>query len=321
MARDLVYLVTGGCGFIGEWIVRLLLKEDYVTEVKIFDLNESEAIKLLRTASTAVTFVEGDITDYSQILSAVKGVDVVIHTAAIVDILDIFPFKKLEAINVGGTENVVNACLAMDVSYLVYTSSLAAVGPNTNNDPMVRVTEDTFYPGEPSLSYGRTKAQAEKLTRLANGQQVMKCKYMFSNVAWMHLLAARQMQLHPNLMGGQAYYAYDDTPFKQRFKLNHELFTKIDHTIQIGRRIPYWKIWLIVVIQNLLKVIVKPFWSLKPFMTLSILKLVSIAYCYDTDKAFRHFGYKPLFTWLESKQRTCRWLKQEIQGQKIEKEN
>ncbi|XP_066457648.1 3 beta-hydroxysteroid dehydrogenase type 7-like [Eleutherodactylus coqui] len=367
MARDLVYLVTGGCGFIGEWIVRLLLKEDYVTEVKIFDLNESEAIKLLRTASTAVTFVEGDITEYNQILSAVKGVDVVIHTAAIVDILDIFPFKKLEAINVGGTENVVNACLAMDVSYLVYTSSLAAVGPNTNNDPMVRVTEDTLYPGEPSLSYGRTKAQAEKLTLLANGQQtrngykLITCvirpssiygekdrslidRYKSAkansnyinyiepehaeknftyvgNVAWMHILAARQMQLYPNLMGGQAYYAYDDTPFKQRFKLNHELFTEIDHTIQIGRRIPYWKIWLIVVIQNLLKVIVKPFWSLKPFMTLSILKLVSIAYCYDTDKAFRHFGYKPLFTWLESKQRTCRWLKQEIQGQKIEKEN
>lgn len=44
-----MYLVTGGCGFIGEWVVKLLLKEDYVKEVKVFDLNESEAIKHLDT--------------------------------------------------------------------------------------------------------------------------------------------------------------------------------------------------------------------------------------------------------------------------------
>lgn len=49
-----------------------------------------------------VTFVKGDITDYKQILSVMKGVDVVIHTAALVDSLDTFPLKKLEAINVSG---------------------------------------------------------------------------------------------------------------------------------------------------------------------------------------------------------------------------
>lgn len=362
MAKDLVYLVTGGCGFIGEWVVKLLLKEDYVKEVKVFDLNESEAIKHLGTASTMVTFVKGDITDYKQILSVMKGVDVVIHTAALVDSLDTFPLKKLEAINVSGTENVINACVAMDVPYLVYTSSIAAVGPNANNDPLIRVTEDTYYPGEPLLSYGKTKARAEKLTQLANGQQTRngnklitcvirpstiygeKTPFLLNqyksaksnynrinyiepehtessvtyvgNIAWMHVLAARQMQLHPDLLGGQVYYAYDETPFKQRFKLHHELFTEIDPDIQIGKNIPYWKMWIIVVIYSLLKVIVRPFWTLKPFMSLSILKLVTITYSHDTDKAFRDFGYKPLFTWVESKQRTCQWIKQEIQCQK-----
>ncbi|XP_075706930.1 3 beta-hydroxysteroid dehydrogenase type 7-like [Rhinoderma darwinii] len=357
MAKDLVYLVTGGCGFIGEWIVKLLLKEDYVKEVKIFDLNESEAIKNLDTASTVVTFVKGDITDFNQILPAVKGVDVVLHTAALVDFLDLFPFKKLEAINVGGTENVINACLAMDVPYLVYTSSIAAVGPNSNNDPMVRVTEDTLYHGEPLLSYGKTKARAEKLTRLANGQQTRNGNKLITcvirpsniygektqnlldnyrsakssynrinyiepehteqsltyvgNIAWMHVLAARHVQFRPDVLGGQVYYAYDDTPFKHRVKLLHELYTEIDPSIQIGKHIPYWKMWIMVFMYSLIKVIVRPFWSLKPFLTLPILKLLSITYCHDSDKAFRDFGYKPLFTWVESKQRTCKWLKQE----------
>ncbi|XP_056414461.1 3 beta-hydroxysteroid dehydrogenase type 7-like [Hyla sarda] len=367
MEKDLVYLVTGGCGFIGEWIVKLLLKEDYVKEVRIFDLNESEAIKHLDTAYTAVTFVKGDITEFSQILSAVEGVDVVIHTAALVDYLDVFPFKKLEAINVGGTENVINACLVKDVPYLVYTSSIAAVGPNINNDPLVRVTEDTLYPGEPSLSYGRTKAQAEKLTRLANGQQTKNGKKLITcvirpsnvygdktpnllslyksakskynrlnyiepdenehsltyvgNIAWMHVLAAQQMQLHPDRLGGQVYYTYDDTPFKHRVKLHHDLFTEMDPDIEIGEHVPYWKMWIIVFIYSLIKVIVRPVWNVKPFMTLPVLKLMTISYSHDTDKAFRDFGYKPLFTWVESKQRTCQWLKQATQQQGNEDRN
>ncbi|XP_071989273.1 3 beta-hydroxysteroid dehydrogenase type 7-like [Engystomops pustulosus] len=359
MSKDLVYLVTGGCGFIGEWIVNLLLREDYVKEVKIFDLNENEAVKYLGTASTTVTFVKGDITDFKQFSLAVKGVDVVIHCAALVDFLDLAPFKKLEAINVGGTENVINACLAMDVPYLVFTSSIAAVGPNANNDPMVRVTEDTFYPGEPLLSYGRTKARAEKLTRLANGQKTRNGKKLTTcvirpsniygektpvllshfksaksnsnrinyiepadteqsltyvgNIAWMHVLAARQMQLHPDLLGGQVYYAYDETPFNHRAQLNHDLFTAMDPAIQIGRHIPYWKMWILVFIHTSIRVIFSPFWNIKPFLTFTILKLLSITYSHDTDKAYRHFGYKPIFTWLESKQRTVKWLKQELQ--------
>ncbi|XP_040279454.1 3 beta-hydroxysteroid dehydrogenase type 7-like [Bufo bufo] len=359
MAKDLVYLVTGGCGFLGECIVKLLLKEEYVKEVKIFDLNETEAIRNLETASTTVTLIKGDITDFDQISSAVKGVDVVIHTAALVDSLNIFPLKKLEAINVGGTENVINACLAMNVPYLVYTSSIAAVGPNKNCDPMLRVTEDTVYSGELLLLYGKTKAQAEKLTLLANGKQTRNgnklttcvirpssiygekspttlnnyksarsnCNRInnfqsenieqsftyIGNIAWMHVLAAWQMQLQPDVLAGQAYYAYDETPFKQWAQLNHALLTEIDPTFKIGKYIPYWKMWLIIFFYSLIKFIVSPFWNMKPFITFSVLKLITISYSYDTDKAFRHFGYKPLYTWEESKQRTCKWLKQETQ--------
>lgn len=356
MAKDLVYLVTGGSGLIGEHIVKFLHKEEYVKEVKIFDVNEGGFIKHLEGGPATITFIKGDLTNYDQVLGAVKGVHVVIHTAALVDVLEERPFKELEAINVGGTENVIKACLASDVPYLLYTSSIAAVGPNTNLDPMVGITEDTIYHGENLLSYGKVKARAEKLTLLANGQQMSNgnklttCSIRPSgvygeksptlmkqyqtaksknnqinyiqpdnagqsyeyvgNVAWMHVLAARQMQLNPHVLGGQAYYAYDDTPFRHLKDFVQELFTEFDPDIQMGSYMPYWKMWLIIMIYNSIIFIVKPFWKLKPFLTVPILKLVNTTFYADTDKAFRHFGYKPYYSWVESKQRTCQWLKQ-----------
>ncbi|XP_063809493.1 3 beta-hydroxysteroid dehydrogenase type 7-like [Pseudophryne corroboree] len=361
MAKELVYLVTGGSGFIGERIVQLLLKQDYVKEVIIFDIYENESIKHWHTASATITFIKGDITNFNQILAAVKGVHVVIHTAALVDYLDICPLKKLEAINVEGTEHVLNACWAMEVRYILYTSSVSAAGPNTNSHPMARFTEETISEGELLLSYGKTKARAEQLILLANGRQTSKgdkivtCAIRAStiygekvqhlldsyqsaksknnqinyiepenaeknytyvgNVAWMHVLAARQMQLNPERLGGQMYYAYDNTPFKKSVKLTHELFTEIDPSIQIGAHIPYWKMWLIVSFYNLMRFLVRPFWHLKPFMTLPILKLITTTFYHETDKASRHFGYRPLYTWVESKHLTCKWLKHAIHSQ------
>uniref|UniRef100_F7D1A8 Provisional ortholog of hydroxy-delta-5-steroid dehydrogenase, 3 beta- and steroid delta-isomerase 7 n=1 Tax=Xenopus tropicalis TaxID=8364 RepID=F7D1A8_XENTR len=317
MSENLVYLVTGGCGYIGEYIVKLLTTQKYVKEVRVFDINESEEIN---QSSVPVKLIKGDITNYDQLLKAMEGVHVVIHTAALLDILDTMPFKKMKDINVGGTENVINACIANDVPYIVYTSSIAAVGPNTNSEPMIRATEETVYTGEIELSYGKTKALAERLIRQANGKKVTTlilckitdCEYYCvvpGNVAWMHVQAAWHLRLKPELLGAEVYYAYDNTPMRQRYKLLYELFTEINPCIQMGSHIPYWKMWLIINIYNIIQFIVRPFWNLKPFMTLPILNIIVTSFSYETDKAFRHFGYQPLFDWAESKKRTCEWLK------------
>ncbi|KAE8622630.1 hypothetical protein XENTR_v10005313 [Xenopus tropicalis] len=354
MSENLVYLVTGGCGYIGEYIVKLLTTQKYVKEVRVFDINESEEINQCNTASVPVKLIKGDITNYDQLLKAMEGVHVVIHTAALLDILDTMPFKKMKDINVGGTENVINACIANDVPYIVYTSSIAAVGPNTNSEPMIRATEETVYTGEIELSYGKTKALAERLIRQANGKKTRhgkqlvtcairpstiygektknvldsylsaKAKHVINyiepanidsqytyvgNVAWMHVQAAWHLRLKPELLGAEVYYAYDNTPMRQRYKLLYELFTEINPCIQMGSHIPYWKMWLIINIYNIIQFIVRPFWNLKPFMTLPILNIIVTSFSYETDKAFRHFGYQPLFDWAESKKRTCEWLK------------
>uniref|UniRef100_A0A8B9BZ11 3-beta hydroxysteroid dehydrogenase/isomerase domain-containing protein n=1 Tax=Anser brachyrhynchus TaxID=132585 RepID=A0A8B9BZ11_9AVES len=326
MATAQVYLVTGGCGFIGKKIVELLSQQDYIKEVRVFDSGAREEEKII-PATTHVTVMKGDIRDYNLLLAAMRGVHVVIHTAAIVDYRNTVPFWEMKAVNVGGTENVLRACCVLNIPYVVYTSSIAAVGPNTLCEPMRRGNEDTKYSGEVELPYGKTKAMAEKLVFEANGKKLQKSmaslvkmsmgiehKYLYNhktwsgNGAWMHVLAARHLQLKPDLLAGQVYYCYDDTP-RRGFLVTHQLLSSVDPSIRLGSRIPYWKMWLIIHLHRIIKALLYPFWKPQPFLNLPLLNTIVTTFSYETDKAFRHFGYKPLFTWQESKQRTVQWLK------------
>ncbi|XP_027546853.1 3 beta-hydroxysteroid dehydrogenase type 7-like [Neopelma chrysocephalum] len=350
-----VYLVTGGCGFIGEKIVELLSEQDYIKEVRVFDSVAKGEVENLTTATTRVTVVKGDIRDYEVLLAAMQGVHVVIHTAALVDYRGTVPFWEMRAINVGGTENVLRACRALDVPYLVHTSSIAAVGPNTSCEPMFRGNEDTEYSGEVELPYGKTKAMAEKLVLEANGKKlsrggklstcIIRANTVYGekatflqelyrgakarkgvlnflepedsernhtyvgNVAWMHVLAARNLQLKPGLLAGQVYYSYDDTPTRKGFLIRHQLLSTADPSVRLGSHIPYWKMWLMIQLHRIIRVILLPFWKPQPFLNLPLLNTIVTTFSYETDKASRHFGYKPLFTWNESRHRTAQWLR------------
>ncbi|XP_014808583.1 PREDICTED: 3 beta-hydroxysteroid dehydrogenase type 7-like [Calidris pugnax] len=355
MDRARVYLVTGGCGFIGEKIVELLSQEDYIKEVRAFDSVVREEVEKFTTATTHVTVMKGDIRDYNLLLAAMQGVHVVIHTAAVLEYRNTVPFSEMRAVNVGGTENVLRACCALNIQYVVYTGSIAAVGPNTSCEPMFRGNEDTKYSGEVELPYGKTKAMAEKLVfeangkKLSNGGKLRTCiirpntvygekatflqdlyllakarngvmdylepenterNYTYvGNVAWMHVLAAKNLQLKPDLLAGQVYYSYDDTPTSKSFLIRHELLSSMDPSVRLGSHIPYWKMWLMIQLHRIIKVILYPFWKPPPFIDLPLLNTIVTTFSYETDKASRHFGYKPLFTWKESKHRTAQWLK------------
>ncbi|KAM9218700.1 LOW QUALITY PROTEIN: 3 beta-hydroxysteroid dehydrogenase type 7-like [Leptosomus discolor] len=326
--RAWVYLLIGGYGFIGEKIIEPLCQQDYIKEV-IFDSVE------FTTATAHVTVMKGDICDYNLLLAAMRRVHVVIHTAAIVDLRNTVPFWKMRAVNVGGTENVSRASCVLNIP-CVYTSFIAAVGPNTSHEPMPG-GRDTKYSGEVELPYGKTKAVAEKLVReasgkkLSNGEKPTTCiirantvygeeeLYLLAkarnsalnylepentyvgNDAWMHVL-----QLKPDLLAGQVYHSYDDTPTR---KGSHQLLSSTDPSVRPGSRIPCWKMWLKMQLHRIIRVILYPFWNPRPFLDLPLLTMVVSTTSYETDKASRPFGYKPLFTWKESKHGTALWLK------------
>ncbi|KAJ7989547.1 hypothetical protein DPEC_G00305670 [Dallia pectoralis] len=179
--QGLVYLVTGGCGFLGQHLLTVLLeKEDALTEIRLFD--KHTGICLNGTERVKVVLIQGDITDYSSVLEASKGADLVIHTASLVDVWHKYPETVIQDVNVQGTVNVINACVENGIQYLVYTSSMEVVGPNVTGDIFKRGNEDTSYKICHDMPYPRSKAKAEKLVLEANGSKVKRggCLYTCS---------------------------------------------------------------------------------------------------------------------------------------------
>lgn len=119
-------LVTGGTGFIGSNLAIALVREGY--RVRILRREHSD----LRAIGDAdVEHFIGDVRDIEALKRAVHGCETVFHTAAVVSYWR-RERKMMFDVNIGGTRNVVEACLATGVERLIHTSSVAAIGFNPN---------------------------------------------------------------------------------------------------------------------------------------------------------------------------------------------
>lgn len=156
-------LVTGGGGFLGQAIVRQLVERgDAVSTINRSDYPE--------LAAMGVTCHRGDIADRQAVMAAVDGVDAVIHVAAKAGPGLYAP--DFVAANVVGTGNVVEACRAHGVGYLVHTSSPSVVHAGGDIDGG---DESLPYPDHFEAPYPATKAQAEQIALGASGDDLKVC--------------------------------------------------------------------------------------------------------------------------------------------------
>ncbi|MHB8970633.1 MAG: NAD-dependent epimerase/dehydratase family protein [Pirellulaceae bacterium] len=150
-------LVTGAGGFLGLYIVeQLIARGDHV---RGFARQSYGAL-----AALGVESVQGDIRDVRAVRSAVAGMDVVFHTAAVADIWG--PWERFYSINVQGTLNILQACQAEGVRKLVFTSSPSVTFDGTDQ---CGVDETAPYPQRWLCHYPHTKALAEQAVLAANG--------------------------------------------------------------------------------------------------------------------------------------------------------
>jgi 3beta-hydroxy-delta5-steroid dehydrogenase/steroid delta-isomerase len=157
-------LVTGGSGFVGANLVTELLSRGH--DVRSFD----RAPPQLPDHPQLQTVV-GDITNADDVATAVADIDTIIHTAAVIDLMgggsvtDEYRQRSF-AINVGGTQNLVQAASAAGVKRFVYTASNSVVMGGhaiTNGDETLPYT-DRF-----NDLYTETKVVAEKFVLAQNG--------------------------------------------------------------------------------------------------------------------------------------------------------
>ncbi len=150
-------LVTGGTGFLGK---HLITKLDFCESVHCL-VRKTSNISNIKLKN--IEFYYGNINDITSLDKAMKGVDIVVHMAAIV-----FAKKNEDQykINVQGTQNVVDLCKKNKIKKLVYISSVVVVyGKEYSNQGYIitkREAEDIVLKAKlnsiilrPSLIYGK----------------------------------------------------------------------------------------------------------------------------------------------------------------------
>ena len=157
------YLVTGGAGFIGSHLsAALIARGDSV--IVLDDLSTGQATNLSPLyENPKLEIVSGSILDSNLVGSLVEKVDQVLHLAAAVGVFNIVnePLKSLQ-INIGGTENVLEACAKHRKPFFL-TSSSEIYGKNTNvplNESSDRIIGS---PLKSRWSYSEAKAIDESL--------------------------------------------------------------------------------------------------------------------------------------------------------------
>jgi len=152
MASPLV-LITGATGAIGPRVVAELCRAGYA--VRALSLDQPQ----LGDLPGEVEVCTGDITDPATVSSAMKGVQAVVHMAALLHNLHCPPelYEKYERINVGGTANIVKAASLAQVERVVLFSTITVYGPSGGSI----LTEKS--PPNPDTVYAKTKLAAEQI--------------------------------------------------------------------------------------------------------------------------------------------------------------
>jgi UDP-N-acetylglucosamine 4,6-dehydratase len=169
-------LVTGGTGSFGKKFVEIVLKKyPKIKRLVIFSRDELKQYEMSQTfddnAYPAMRYFIGDVRDKSRLLMALRGIDTVIHAAALkhVPIAEYNPMEFIKT-NINGAQNVIEACIESNVERVIALSTDKAAGPIN--------------------LYGATKLCSDKLFVAANnitGDKDIK----FSVVRYGNVIASR----------------------------------------------------------------------------------------------------------------------------------
>lgn len=157
-------LVTGATGFLGTNLVVELLKQGWDVRASGSRANGTPYLQAL-----AVEYVAADITKPEDCARLAEGCDVVFHVAGDTSFWK-RQYARQRQINVEGTRNIADACVAAGVKRLIHTSTADVFGYSEDGKP---VTEGArFNYTDMDYNYGETKLAADEVVRTYQSNQL-----------------------------------------------------------------------------------------------------------------------------------------------------
>jgi len=335
-------LVTGGAGFLGKAIVREFLDAGSpvgVRSLRILDIKDNEGSKEER-----IQYLKGDICNYDDINRACQGVDLVIHTAAIVD-WGTRSEAEVYATNFIGTQHVIKACKENKVSMLVHTSSLDVV---ITGKPLVDIDESQPYPEKHLNMYCLSKCLSEKLVLAENGKSLKTCALRPSdifgeddpyhvpplidkarggfyihigngtaknqhvyvrNMAWAHVLAARALvENNPRILGNA--YFITDGPGCNFFTFFDAIVAGSGYKIWPRNfRLPRGFAYFLGALSEYMAMLVRPIKYYNPRLSRFAVMYTSTDFTFSSQKAYLDFGFKPKYSKEEALENSFRFFR------------
>ena len=312
-------LVTGGGGFLGLALVRRLI--DMGAEVRTFQRGDYAQLE-----AWGVEQVRGDLYRDGELLEkALSGCDLVYHTAAKAGVWG--DFEDFHRTNVGGTENLLRACLNQKVRRFVYTSSPSVTFDGRDQEG---IDESAPYPKRFLAHYPATKAEAEKLVngyndadlatvslrphliwgpgdnhlvprviergragrlRLVGGDEKLVDSVFIDNCVEAHLCAAERLQPGAPI-GGKNYFITNDEPVPMSRLLNGIL--QAGGLPEVTRRVsPTTAYAAGALLEGVYGLLGR---KREPLMTRFVAAQLGTAHWFTIEAAKRDLGYQPKVT-------------------------
>ncbi|KAF0126698.1 MAG: 3-beta hydroxysteroid dehydrogenase/isomerase [Elusimicrobia bacterium] len=326
-------LITGGGGFLGGAIVRLLLSKG--ARVRVLARGHYPGLEAL-----GVECLRGSVADPAAAASACAGRDTVFHAAAKVGMWG--RYEDFYRDNVAGTETLLKAARAAGVKKFIFTSTPSVVYP-AGGAEVEGWDESSPYPEKSESHYAATKALAEKavlaandasfstvalrphlvwgpgrdhmvstiiargragkLRRIGSFNKLIDTAYI-DDAAAAHLLAAER--LAPGAAcAGKAYFISQGDP-----RPNWDIVDMILDAAgapPVKKSVPYPAALAAAAV-------LETAWRLagaksEPPMTLFVLRQLTTAHWFDISAARRDLGYSPSVTIEEGMRRLADWLR------------
>ncbi|MCZ7687347.1 MAG: NAD-dependent epimerase/dehydratase family protein [Sandaracinaceae bacterium] len=329
-------VVTGAAGFLGRVVVQQLLEGGSPLAPR-----EVRALDRARVVEPRARPIEADVRSLAALREAVRGADAVIHCAALVD-WGREPDEALHAVNVVGTDNVIQACRAEGVPAMVHTSTLDVLWTGR---PLRGGDESLPHAAQHANGYNRTKAEAERralaasdarlgvsvirpccifgegdpfhvepllelgrrgrLVRVGDGRA--RCSFSYvGNVAHGLLVAARSL-LEDRRAAGQVYFVTDCAPANFFDFVAPFVEAEGVRMPPASSALPRAPLYAIGAALESAAALARPLVRLTPTLTRFAVDFVCQDFIIESDKIARELGYAPRFTPEEAVLRTIAW--------------